>query len=201
MGSWRRDDQGAGSAAGVAAIEELTARGVDVNVTLLFSVQRYEEVGPRRPPARLRAARAERRAPSRDRVGGVVLRLAGSIRRPRHCSLKGRRCGAGSRSPTPIVRTVATSRDSAARAGQRSPPTSLARSARCGPAPATKNPAYSDVLYVERLIAPDGQHDAPPDTGCVRRARQGRAGARHRPLRARAGSARRRPTPASTSRR
>src|SRR5215208_2567639 len=30
--------------AGVGAIEELTARGVNVNVTLLFSVRRYEEV-------------------------------------------------------------------------------------------------------------------------------------------------------------
>jgi transaldolase len=32
------------TAAGVPAIDELTARGVNVNVTLLFSVQRYEEV-------------------------------------------------------------------------------------------------------------------------------------------------------------
>ena len=32
------------TAAGVDAIEELTARGVNVNVTLLFSVERYEEV-------------------------------------------------------------------------------------------------------------------------------------------------------------
>ena len=30
--------------AGIAAIEELTARGVNVNVTLLFSVERYEQV-------------------------------------------------------------------------------------------------------------------------------------------------------------
>jgi transaldolase len=32
------------TAAGVPAIEELTARGVNVNVTLLFSVERYEQV-------------------------------------------------------------------------------------------------------------------------------------------------------------
>lgn len=32
------------TAAGVIAIEELTARGVNVNVTLLFSVDRYEQV-------------------------------------------------------------------------------------------------------------------------------------------------------------
>ena len=32
------------TAAGVRAIEELTVRGVNVNVTLLFSVRRYEQV-------------------------------------------------------------------------------------------------------------------------------------------------------------
>ena len=32
------------TAAGVVAIEELTARGVNVNVTLLFSLDRYEQV-------------------------------------------------------------------------------------------------------------------------------------------------------------
>src|SRR5918999_5566567 len=32
------------TAAGLPAIEELTARGVNVNVTLLFSVERYEQV-------------------------------------------------------------------------------------------------------------------------------------------------------------
>ena len=32
------------TAAGVRAFEELTARGVNVNVTLLFSVERYEQI-------------------------------------------------------------------------------------------------------------------------------------------------------------
>ena len=38
------DDQGPGTAAGLPAIEELTRRGVNVNVTLLFSVERYGQV-------------------------------------------------------------------------------------------------------------------------------------------------------------
>ena len=33
-----------GTAAGLPAIEELTRRGVNVNITLLFSLERYEEV-------------------------------------------------------------------------------------------------------------------------------------------------------------
>ncbi len=32
------------TAAGIPVIKELTARGVNVNVTLLFSVERYEQV-------------------------------------------------------------------------------------------------------------------------------------------------------------
>src|SRR5436305_3566194 len=47
---WRRLDQPnvmikvPGTAAGLPAIEELTRRGVNVNVTLLFAIGRYEEV-------------------------------------------------------------------------------------------------------------------------------------------------------------
>ena len=33
-----------GTAAGLPAIEELTRRGVNINITLLFSIQRYEQV-------------------------------------------------------------------------------------------------------------------------------------------------------------
>ncbi len=47
---WRRLDQPnvmikvPGTAAGLPAIEELTRRGVNINVTLLFSLERYEQV-------------------------------------------------------------------------------------------------------------------------------------------------------------
>jgi transaldolase len=50
----------------VPAVEELTACGVNVNVTLLFSVQRYEEV----IEAYLRGL--ERRAPSGEPLGGIA---------------------------------------------------------------------------------------------------------------------------------
>ena len=39
-----------------------------------------------------------------------------------------------------------------------------ARNGPCGPAPATKDPAYSDVLYVEELIAPDVVNTMPEAT-------------------------------------
>src|SRR5450755_4268202 len=47
---WQRLDQPnvmikvPGTEAGLAAIEELTRRGVNVNITLLFGIGRYEEV-------------------------------------------------------------------------------------------------------------------------------------------------------------
>src|SRR5437588_3801760 len=64
---WERLDQPnvmikvPGTAAGLPAIEELTGRGVNVNITLLFSIERYEEV----IDAYMRglAARAEAGAP------------------------------------------------------------------------------------------------------------------------------------------
>ena len=125
--------------AGIPAIEELTARGVNVNVTLLFSVARYEQVidaylaGLER---RVAAGAAGRR----DRLGRVVLRLARRRQGRRRCCRPGRRCAAGSRSPTPSAPTrryrdrFADERWRALRdAGAR-------RSDRCGPAPAPRTP-------------------------------------------------------------
>ena len=61
--------------AGILAIEELTTRGVNVNVTLLFSIARYEQV------IDAYIAGIERRAATdepdeRDRLSRVVLRGA-----------------------------------------------------------------------------------------------------------------------------
>lgn len=39
----QRDDQGAGHRRGIEAVEELTAEGINVNVTLLFGASRYEQ--------------------------------------------------------------------------------------------------------------------------------------------------------------
>ena len=64
-----------GTAAGLPAIEELTRRGVNVNITLLFSVDRYEQV----IDAYLRglSARADAGEPvDTISLGGVVLPVA-----------------------------------------------------------------------------------------------------------------------------
>ena len=149
--------------AGVPAIEELTARGVNVNVTLLFSVARYEQVidaylaGLER---RVRRGRAGRR----DRLGGVVLRLARRRQGRRRAPGGLASCAAASRSPTPASPMPATA--------TASPTTRWRRPARAGAHPqrplwastGTKDPAYSDVLYVEELIAPDVINTMPEAT-------------------------------------
>ena len=74
------------------------------------------------------------------------------------------RCAAGSRSPTPASPTRATASASPTSAG--------ARCATPAPSPqrplwastGTKDPAYSDVLYVEELIAPDVINTMPEAT-------------------------------------
>ena len=67
--------------AGVPAITACLAEGISINVTLIFSLQRYEEV----IDAFMAGLEARRRRPRRDaHVGGVVLRQPGGHRgRPR----------------------------------------------------------------------------------------------------------------------
>ena len=87
------------TAAGVPAIEELTARGVNVNVTLLFSVERYEQV----MEAYLRGL--ERRAESGETLSGLAsvasFFVSRSTPRPMRCWRPTHRCAEGSRSRTP----------------------------------------------------------------------------------------------------
>ena len=125
--------------AGIPAIEELTARGVNVNVTLLFSLARYEQV------IDAYIAGLERRAAAGEpvdahRLGRVVLRLARRRQGRRAASRRLRRCAAASRSPTPTAPTPATASASPTSAGGRSPTPAPARSGRCGPAPAPRTP-------------------------------------------------------------
>ena len=150
--------------AGVRAIEELTARGVNVNVTLLFSVERYEEV----IEAYLRglSARVAAGEPL-DGIASVASFFVSRIDTKADAALapRTRRCAGRSRSPT---RTVAYGRYLARFAGD-------ALAARCralAPSPqrplwastGTKDPTYSDVLYVEQLIAPGVINTMPEQT-------------------------------------
>ncbi len=156
-----------GTREGWPAIERCLEEGININITLLFSVEHYQAVAE----AYLRAleARVARRQ-SIDRVASVASLFV-------------------SRVDTEIDRRIAARGDSALRplrgqaaiAGARlayATFTELSRSARWraleakGARPqrllwastGTKNPEYSDVKYVESLIGPDTIATVPPDT-------------------------------------
>ena len=148
--------------AGIPAIEELTARGVNVNVTLLFSLARYEQV------IEAYVAGLERRLEAGERVDSIasvasffVSRvdtkadaqlLAGS-------DLRGRIAIANARSaywPLPRALHRRTLADPARRRRQTAAPLWASTG--------TKDAAYSDVLYVDELVVPDAINTMPEAT-------------------------------------
>jgi transaldolase len=138
--------------AGVPAIEELTARGINVNVTLLFSVARYEQV----IDAYLTGL--ERRVSRGEPVDALASVASFFVSRvdaktdamlAETSDLRGRVAIANAR--------VAYSRYRDRFAGPRWLALRDAGAHVQRPlwaSTATKDPAYSDVLYVEALIAP-----------------------------------------------
>lgn len=152
-----------GTAQGVIAFETLMADGVNVNVTLLFGVSRYEEVVVAWARGLSRCAAPKRVASVASffvsRVDTKVDKTLDAIGSPGAAALKGRVAIANAR--------VAYSRF---RALMTEPPMRalLERGVRpqrpLWASTGTKNPAYSDVLYVDSLIGPDTVNTVPPDT-------------------------------------
>jgi transaldolase len=148
--------------AGIPAIEELTARGVNVNITLLFSLARYEQV------IDAYITGLERRVSAGQRVDGIasvasffVSRVDGKADAllPSRSKLRGRVA-------------IANARWAYARYRARfaEPRWSMLRDAGANrqrplwASTGTKDPSYSDVLYVEELIAPDVVNTMPAAT-------------------------------------
>jgi transaldolase len=148
--------------AGVLAIEELTARGINVNVTLLFSVARYEQV------IDAYLAGLERRVNAGDSIDAISSVASFFVSRvdakadamlPAGSDLRGRVAIANAR--------LAYARYRERFAGPRWLALLSAGGRRQRPlwaSTATKDPAYSDVLYVEQLIAPDVINTMPEGT-------------------------------------
>jgi transaldolase len=137
--------------AGVPAIEELTARGVNVNITLLFSVARYEQV------IDAYMAGLERRVTDGQPVDGIASVASFFVSRvdtkadallPPDSPLRGRVAIANAHVAYGRYRErFADERWEALAAAGARPQRPLWAST------GTKDPAYSDVLYVEELIA------------------------------------------------
>ena len=151
-----------GTAEGIPAIRELTADGVNVNVTLLFSVDRYREA------AEAYLEGLERRLDAGDAIDRAVSVASFFVSRvdtavdrllPEASPLRGTVAVANARRAYRLFRELL--------AGER-----WARLAAAGAhaqrplwaSTGTKNPAYSDVLYVEELIAPETVNTMPQST-------------------------------------
>jgi transaldolase len=150
------------TAAGIDAIEELTARGVNVNVTLLFSLSRYEQAHE----AYLRGL--ERRTAEGVPLDGIrsvasffVSRVDVKVdaRLPERSPLRGRAAITNARLALAEHRAVLRSER-------------WARLERLGAHPqrplwastGTKDPAYPDTMYVAGLAAPGTVNTMPLKT-------------------------------------
>lgn len=148
---------------GIPAIEELIAAGVNVNVTLMFSMSHYESV------ARAYIKGLERSAdPSQvasvasffvSRVDTMVDKALENAATPEARALLGKIAIANSKMVYRRFQEIFHGEGFAA-LRQRGARVQRPLWASTG----TKNPAYSDVLYVENLIGPETVNTLPPET-------------------------------------
>jgi transaldolase len=148
---------------GLPAIEELVAGGVNVNITLLFSIPRYLEVadawlrGIERNPEPAKVASVASFFLSR--IDTLVDARLEALDRPDAQALMGRAGIACAKLAYQayLERLLETRWEAQARRGAR-PQRLLWAST------GTKNVHYSDVMYVEELIGPDTVNTVPPAT-------------------------------------
>ncbi|HVZ49004.1 MAG TPA: transaldolase, partial [Gemmatimonadaceae bacterium] len=156
-----------GTAAGCVALRRLIADGINVNVTLLFARAAYADV------VEAYLAGLEDRAAAGGALGGIASVASFFVSRvdtevdarlekigtPAALALRGRAAVANAQLAYALFRE----RFSGARWGALA-----ARGARVQrplwASTGTKNPAYSDVKYVEALIGPDTVNTLPPAT-------------------------------------
>ncbi len=152
-----------GTAEGVKAFERLIADGVNVNVTLLFAVARYEEVVRAWARGLARNPHPERSASVASffvsRVDAKADQQLDALASADALRLKGRAAIANAKLAYQRFLALMREPDIAAQ---------LKRGARpqrpLWASTSTKNPASRDVLYVESLVGPDTVNTMPPET-------------------------------------
>jgi len=161
------------TAEGLPAIERLIAEGINVNVTLLFSLSRYREVAQAYCAGI--AARLKRKERV-DRVASVASFFLSRIdvlvdpllesamsRGPAQAALARKAHGqtaiASAKAAYLIYQEIFEGAPFAAAARRGARPQRLLWAST-----GTKNPRYSDVKYVEALIGPHTVNTAPPET-------------------------------------
>jgi transaldolase len=148
---------------GLPAIEQLIADGINVNITLMFSVSQYEDVAQ----AYLRGI-AQTRHPEEvhsvasffvSRVDTVVDKALEELGTPEALALRGKAGIANAKLAYLRFREVFSSTDIQKLQGK-----GVRLQRPLWASTSTKNKAYSDVLYVESLIGKDTINSVPPDT-------------------------------------
>ncbi|MEQ1440477.1 transaldolase [Fontimonas sp. SYSU GA230001] len=158
-----------GTAPGVAAVRRLIAQGVNVNVTLLFARSAYRAVAAAYLDGLEQAARAGHDIARIASVASFfVSRIDTAVdarieqllaTTPALGALRGRLAVANAKlAYADFQRLIADARWQALAARGARPQRLLWAST------GTKNPAYSDVLYVETLIGPQTVNTVPPAT-------------------------------------
>jgi transaldolase / glucose-6-phosphate isomerase len=157
------------TAEGIPAIETLTAEGVNVNVTLMFSLAHYEAVA-RAYVAGLERLAAAEGADAARRVASVASFFVSRV----DAKVDPRLDAIGSEEAAALRGTVAIANSKRAyhRFGEIFHGSPFRELAATGArvqrvlfgSTSTKDPAYSDVLYVEELIGPETVNTLPPKT-------------------------------------
>ena len=160
---------------GVPAIETLIGEGRSINVTLIFGLDRYDEVmeaylqrprgAGRRRPARPSCPRWPAWPPSSS-AGSTPRWTAASRPWPagRRVTPPCSACGAPPRWPRPRWPTSTSTAPSPASAGRRCAAKGARVQRPLWASTSTKNPAYSDLLYVDNLIGPATVNTMPEGT-------------------------------------
>ena len=149
--------------AGMRAIETLIGEGINVNVTLIFGLADYAEVVAAYVRGLMRAPDPSRVASVASffvsRIDTAVDMALAAVTRPEAAALKGRIAIANARAAYRQWSEVFDSEyfDWARDRGGRAQRLLWASTG-------TKDPAYSDVLYIEELIGPDTVNTLPPAT-------------------------------------
>lgn len=148
---------------GIPAIEALLAEGININVTLLFSLKHYEAVARAYINGISRNTSPEKLTSVASffisRVDSYVDRELEKTGTEAALALRGRVALANSKMGYRRFKEIFYGEDFAA---QRQRGARVQRP--LWGSTSTKNPAYSDVLYVDGLIGPDTVNTLPPET-------------------------------------
>jgi len=151
------------TAEGVPAIETLISEGINVNVTLIFSLAHYEAIAL----AYIRGLKAAADPSGIASVASFFVSRVDTLTDSRleeigtdeALALRGRAGVANSKQAYRIYEELFGDDQFGHLAARGARPQRLLWAST-----GTKNPAYSDVLYVEELIGPDTVNTAPPAT-------------------------------------